>query len=329
MRQLADLAAAWDARPWGYSRAVWTLVLALDALPWPWGEEILARGFVARAFVRVTRLRRALAWAGAQPSTRHGVDGATARHALGGQRRIGQEAGGLRRWSLACSVCRHQGLFVARSALIGVRDPEALRRIVVARGEEHLAAAGPGAILLGFHLGPAQSYLVLRALGHQLTWVGGRGASPAWAPSIRDRFQREHGDLFYPGRAHVWERRLYKARQLLVRGEHVFISADGGGTEAFSVPLPGGRASLGAGWWFLRRNTKAPALPVLSHLEGRTQVVTIHPPLPPPLADPALDTEACREAIGTLLAEHVKQFPEQCYSLVFGLPSDEPPRSRQ
>src|SRR5262245_1145060 len=55
MRRPADLAAAWGARPWGYSRPVWALVLALDALPWPWGEEILARGFAARAFVRLTR----------------------------------------------------------------------------------------------------------------------------------------------------------------------------------------------------------------------------------------------------------------------------------
>src|SRR5947208_324806 len=58
MRSLGDLAAAWEARPRTYSRVVWALALALDALPWPWGEEILARCFVAREFVRTARLRR-------------------------------------------------------------------------------------------------------------------------------------------------------------------------------------------------------------------------------------------------------------------------------
>src|SRR5439155_953064 len=200
---LVDLAAAWEARPRTYSRVVWALVLALDALPWPWGEEILARCFVARAFVRTARLRRALAWAGAQPGA------------------------GRRRWSLARSLCFHHGRFVARSALVGMRDPETLRRHVAARGEEHLAAAGAGAILLGFHLGPAQSYLALR---------------------------------------------------------------------------------------------------VLSHMDGRVQVVTIHPPLPASLSDPALDLEACRRALGELLGEHARRFPEQCYSLAFWLPPEEPPR---
>jgi hypothetical protein len=44
-----------------YSRAVWLLMLALDRLPWPWGEDILAGVFVAKAFVRVNQLKRARA----------------------------------------------------------------------------------------------------------------------------------------------------------------------------------------------------------------------------------------------------------------------------
>jgi len=69
MRSLTDLRLAWSARPGSYTPVVWALILALDALPWPWGEEILARSFVARAFVRRDRFRRALAWARAQPGS--------------------------------------------------------------------------------------------------------------------------------------------------------------------------------------------------------------------------------------------------------------------
>src|SRR6185369_5251094 len=95
------------------------------------------------------------------------------------------------------------------------RDADTVRRHVAVRGEEHLAEAGPGAILLGFHLGPAQSYLALRALGHRLVWVGGRGASPGWSPVIREHYQRDHGDLLLPDVPYAWERRLYRARQIL------------------------------------------------------------------------------------------------------------------
>jgi lauroyl/myristoyl acyltransferase len=206
-----------------------------------------------------------------------------------------------------------------------MRDPGTVRRHVAARGEEHLAAAGPGVILLGAHLGPPQSYLALRALGHRLTWVGSRGASPAWRAPIRDRYQRGHGDLLFPGVERAWERRLYRARDVLLDGGNVFISADGSGARAFSVRLPGGEASIGSGWLLLRRATKAPVLPVLSHMEGRLQVVTIHPPLPAAVADAALDRAICRDALAAVLGAYVRRFPEQCYSLVFGLPPDEPP----
>jgi lauroyl/myristoyl acyltransferase len=209
-----------------------------------------------------------------------------------------------------------------------MRDPDVLRRHIAGRGEEHLIAAGPGAILLGAHLGPAQSYLALRVLGHRVTWVGSRGASPAWPEAIRDRYQRGQGDLLFPGAEHAWERRLYRARRLVLEGRSVFISADGGGAEAFSVPLPGGAASIAAGWLLLRRTTKAPVLPVLSHMEGRLQVVTVHPPLPATVPDPVLDQEICRGALGAVLGDYVRAFPEQCYSLVFGLPPEEPSARR-
>ena len=305
MRSLTDLRRAWRARPGSYSPVVWALILALDALPWPWGEEILARCFVARTFVRRGRFRRALAWARAQPDSRRAP----------------------RR--LARALCAYHGRFVARSALVGMRDPDTVRRHVSVRGEEHLAAAGTGAILLGFHLGPAQSYLALRALGHHLIWVGERGASPGWAPAIRERYQRDHGDLFLPDVPYAWERRLYTARQILKAGGSVFISADGAGAMAFCVPLPGGPAAIGMGWLLLRQSTRAAVLPVLSHLDGHTQVVTVLPPLPPRLADPARDREVCRRAIADVMGDYVRRFPEQCYSLVFGLPADEPAPARK
>jgi len=304
MPSLRDLRAAWSARPASYSRLVWTLILALDRLPWPWGEEILAKSFVARAFVRTGRLRQALAWAAAQPSTERG------------------------RWHLARSLCAYHGRFVARSALVGIRGPEALLRLVAVRGEEHLAAAGRGVILLGFHLGPAGSYLALRVAGHRLTWVGGRGATGAWSREIRQRYQSARETQFFSEDRYSWTRRLYHARQVLLSGEHVFISADGEGGEAFSVPLPGGPQVIGVGWLALRRATGAPVLPVLSHMQGRTQVVTVHPALPPRNADPGLDLDACRRSLAHLLGDHVRRFPEQCYSLVFSAPAASSPTSR-
>jgi hypothetical protein len=174
--------------------------------------------------------------------------------------------------------------------------------------------------LLGFHLGPAGSYLALRIAGHRLTWVGGRGASGAWPRPIRDRYQSANETQYFSEDGQAWVRRLYQARRMLLAGENVFISADGEGKPAFSIALPGGHAAVGEGWLALRRMTGAAVLPVLSHMEDRTQVVTIHPALPPLDADPVRDAGACRDALGRLLGEHVRRFPEQCYSLAFSAP---------
>jgi len=290
-----DIRRAWRERPESYSRLVWALVLALDRLPWPWGEEILAHAFVARAFVRTERLRRALAWAAA--------------HARPGRGR----------WVLARCLCAFHGRFVARSALVGLRDADALSRLVSVRGDAHLAATR-SAILLGFHLGPAGSYLALRVAGHRLNWIGGRGASGAWPRPIQDLYQDPRERRFFSPDRTAWLRRLYHARQLLLAGEHVFISADGEGQAAFTVPLAGGPVLIGAGWISLCRSTGAPVLPVLAHMEGRVQVVTIHPPLPALGSEAGPDLEPCRRALARLLADHVERFPEQCYSLAFSTP---------
>jgi hypothetical protein len=270
-------------------------VVALDRLPWPWGEEILAVCSVARAFVSPARRRQALGWASA----------------LTGRRG--------RRWRLAGSLCAYRGRFLARSAFVGVREIETWRHLVSVRGEEHLAAAAKGAILLGFHLGPPSGHLALRATEHRLTWVGGASAADAWAQEIRDRYNGGAEDLIFAESDPPWQRArfLHQARTLLLEGRTIFMSADGIGKEAFSISLPGGPAVIREGWLALRQATGVTVLPVLSHLEGRAQIVTIHPPLPALVADRVLDREACRRAIADLLSDYVRRFPEQCFSLAF------------
>jgi lauroyl/myristoyl acyltransferase len=293
VRSLRDLETGWRARPVNYNRSVWALILALDRLPFPWGEEILARCFTARAFVKTARLRQALAWAAPRRRTKWA------------------------RWQLARSLCSSHGRFVARSALVGIHDVETLHTHVTVRGAQHLPGAGRAAILLGFHMGPANSYLALRVAGFDVTWLGGPGASGAWAPPIRERLRSSRPDLLLTEAGWSAGHLLYQARRILLDGGRVFISGDGLGREAFSVPLPGGGASIRSGWLTLRRTSAAPVLPVLSHMEGRSHVVTIHPALPPPIADPVLDLDSCRRPIGELLSDYVHRFPEQCYHLAF------------
>lgn len=288
--------AAWAARPETYSRLVWGLIVALRPLPWPWGEDILAAIFATRAALPTLRARQARAWAAAQP------------------------AGRLSPRRLARALCACQGRFVARSAFLGIRDAEGLGRLFAVRGEAPLTPGARGTIFLGFHLGPPNAYVALRVAGVALTWVGGRGASGAWTPEIRARYQCPcEAALFGPERGR-WVQRLHRARQLLLDGRNVFIAADGEGREAATVPLPGGPLTLRSGWLALRRATGARVVPALSHLEGRTQVVTVHPSLPEPLADSAADLEACRGALALIVGEYVRRFPEQCYSLAFPAP---------
>jgi lauroyl/myristoyl acyltransferase len=299
MPGLRDLGNAWRRRPPHHSRHLWALILALDRLRWPLGENLLACCFVISAFVGRRGRRQALAWATAQPDT----EGRAERMARG--------------------LCANQGRFLARGALVGIREPELLERHVVVRGEEHLRGHdGRGTILIGFHLGPRNAYLALRAAGHALTWMGGQTTSGAWARSIRERYQRPGQDLLPPAREHLASdltrvRLLYRARRILLDGGRVFIGADGVGAEAFSLPLPGGPLSIRAGWLSLREATGAPVLPVLSHMDGPVQVVTIHPPLPAPVDDPARDLHACRQALGDLLQDYLRRFPEQCPTLAF------------
>jgi lauroyl/myristoyl acyltransferase len=59
-------------------------------------------------------------------------------------------------------------------------------------------------------------------------------------------------------------------------------------------------------------------LPVTAHIEGRTQVITIHPPIPAVDRDPQRDVALCRDVLAALLDRYVRDYPEQCCRLVFG-----------
>src|SRR5262245_53295624 len=181
MPRLRDLGQAWRLRPPHHSRPLWALILALDRLRWPLGEELLAWCGSMSAFVRRRRRRQALTWAVAQPRP------------------------GTRTGRMAWSIFANHGRFLARGALVGVHDPALLARHIAVRGEEHLRGSGRrrGTILIGFHLGPRNAYLALRVAGHAVTWVGGQTTAGAWSRPIRDRYQPPGQDLLPPGREHL------------------------------------------------------------------------------------------------------------------------------
>ena len=278
--------------PRRYSRGAWALMRVLDVLPWPWGEDGMAACFVLKAFVRVSRLRAALRWASAQPGV-----------------------AGRQRWRLAIALCAHHGATVARSAAVGLWDPRRLGRHLVVRGAEHLAGSQGGVILLGFHLGMPNVDVMLRMMGHRARWLGGRRAGGTWERSAWQPFL-DRGDELVLDDPGAGAGVLRRACRVLLDGEAVCMTADGGaGREAFRVPLPGGPLIVRSGWLSLRDHGKASVLPVLSHQEGRTQVVTIHPPLPP-------DAAASRDVLACLIEDYVRRFPAQCYTLAFRRPAE-------
>jgi lauroyl/myristoyl acyltransferase len=290
-----DFAGTWHRRPPAWSRAAWALILLLGALPWPWGEEIFARCYAARTCVSVTRFRRLRAWASAQRDDRP--------------------------WRLALSLGAYHGRFIARATLIGIRDPDALRRCIAIRGEEHLVTSERGRILLGFHLGPRMASLPLHVAGHRVTWLGHPGPSAAWAREIRDRYREDQ--LPFDGEQGL-VRGLYRARRVLLDGGSVLVSADSArGRPAFAVPVGGAAMVIRSGWLALRRATGAPVVPVLSHMEGHVHVVTVHPALPPLDPDADRDLERCHRSLGDLLTDYVRRFPEQCYTLATADATDE------
>jgi len=288
-----DLEALWGEPP-GYPPALWMLLRALHRLPWPFGEEVLSAVFVAKALGSRGDLRRALTWAS------------------------GFASGG-RRWRLALSVLASRGRFVARAALIGMRSADDVRRRFAVRGEEHLQAASGAVILLGFHVGPPYSYVALRAAGHPVTLVGLRRIPEKWSRRAWGRPEGENRDLMLGEDGASRATMLYRARQVLRQGGTLYMTADAvegtEGREAFRLVVHGRDVIVRSGWLALRRKTGAAVLPVLAHLEGRTGIVTIHPPLPKPEPDPVSDGAACRDALERLLVDYARRFPEQCWSL--------------
>jgi len=293
------LRTRWHARQPFTSRGLWALMIGLDPLPWPWGEEILARLFMVVALARPSLRRRAVAWASVQP--------------------------GRGRWRLAAAICAFRGRWVARLHLLGLRSPEELRPYTVVEGEEHLTAVSGGAILLSFHVGPPCIDVVLKLRGHPVTYLGRHDRAltrawwrDAWWPLVEtDPLTRAGGG---PGR---WTAVLYTGRQILLDGGRICIMADGRGKELFRIPLPGGPMVIRPGWLTLHQLTGAPVLPVLTRLDGLTQVITIHPALLPLTSDPAL--KVSREILAALLQDYVRKFPEQCPALALGRAYGPPP----
>jgi len=265
------------------------LLIVLDVLPWPWGEDILAGLFMSVGLVRPSRRRPAVAWAKAQPTAHP--------------------------WRLAAALCAFRGRGVARRQLLGFRRPDELRRNLLVEGAEHLTAVSGAAIILGFHVGPPlNGDLNFRILGHPVTYLGwsDRNAtigwwSDAWRPFVESSplsFAAENRDR--------WSAVLYTARQTLLDGGKVYILADGVGQEAFRLPLSVGEWPIRAGWVTLHRLTGAPVLPLLHHLAGRRHVMTIHPPLPALQSGPPHGLEVWRDRLTRLLDDYVRRFPEQC-----------------
>jgi hypothetical protein len=274
-------------------------MLGLDVLPWPWGEDILAGVVAAVTVVRAARRRTALAWAAAQ-----------------------RPRG---RWRLAAAVCAFRGRWVARMFLLGLRSPDDLRAQLRVEGEEHLTAVPGGAILLTFHLGPPTVHVPVRLLGHSVRYVGRHDRTAvagwfgeAWRPLVAPTPLSSGGD----GGTQRWVAVLDSARKTLLGAGKICIMADGGGRQVlFRIELPGEPMIIRPAWWTLHRLTGVPVLPATTHLEGRKQVVTIHPPLPMQEPDPARRLEAWRGTLTSLVADYVRRFPEQCPALAV-VPAD-------
>lgn len=286
--------ASWRDRPPLRSRPLGLITRALDRLPYPWGEEILAGLLGLVGLARPSRRRRALAWAAAVT--------------------------GRRAWRLVFDVCAYRGRWVARSMLIGVRRPEDLIGRIVVHGRERLGdAAGRGTILLGFHLGPPNTDVALRVLGHPSAFLGNVRRSRAWAsPAWRDFI--DPSDVLLPGDGpkRFWAGTLHRARRLLLDGRMLFLMADAwSGRELFRIALPGGELVVRSGWLSLWRQTNARLLPVTARLDGRVQVITIHAPLPEPGPDADAHFDGCRTVLIGLVEDYVARWPGQCPVLVF------------
>ena len=297
--------AAPVAQPSHWLRLTYRLA---EALPWPWGEELMGALWMGWGTVmHPRRIRSARGWAAAQPRGR-GPGAAT---------------------RLALSLLRHEGRKLAVGALVGVQTLEAIRERTVVEGMDHLAAVEPTVptILLGFHVGLPQGWLALRARGRDVVFVGRR----TWPRKAHVVGSRSGLSIPRTGGATARLSVLATARRLLLDGRTLWMSADGAGDELFQIPLPGGPLTIRAGWFALRRHTGAVTLPILTRRARRRRVVVLSPPLPPPMADVEADLATCRAALTALVQDFVRSYPEQCTKLALreGRRPGAPPESWQ
>lgn len=264
------------------------LMPLLRRLPPALSRHLLAILSVCDGLVRFARFRRTLAWAALQG------------------------ASGWTRWQLAVAVLANHGRFVADEAAIGVANSDDLCKGTVIEGAEYLSAASEGAILLGFHLGPPRTWLVLRELGYPVR-IAGRLEAARGNPAWREAFEMQEAVRLPAGDTVGRLSGLYRIRKLLLDGALVYITADGPfGREAFRIELPGGLLVVRIGWLALRRQTRVPVLPLLVHRDRGRRVIVVHPPLPDPDEDPERDAARCKAALAPLIEAYVRRYPDQC-----------------
>jgi len=264
------------------------LLILLDILPWPWGEDILAGLFMLVGLAQPSRRRAAVVLARA---------GASARP-----------------WRLAAAICAFRGRWVARAQLLGVRSPAQLRHRLVIEGAEHLDSIRGPAILLGFHLGPPCGEAIFRLLGYPVTYVGwhDRDVSMGWWSEEWRPFAASTPLSRAAGDSGNWAAVLYHARRVLLDGGKIHIRVDGEGREAFRLPLRVGPWSIAGGWLALHQLTGASVLPVVHHLDGRQHIITIRPPLPTSESDPQKRLAGWLDLLTRLFDDFVERFPAQC-----------------
>jgi hypothetical protein len=61
---------------------------------------------------------------------------------------------------------------------------------------------------------------------------------------------------------------------------------------------------------------------VLTHLDGRDQIITIHPPLPMAEPDDGAASAEWKRVLSVEVMDYVRRFPEQCPVLTFALGSE-------
>lgn len=271
-----------------------SLLRVARRLPPRSGVGLVVAAAIGQAMLDPRRLSRALRWVSAH--------------------RVGVRA----RASSLVGFLVNRGRFLAWATGIGEADRGTLQDTVRIEGRARLdeAVAGGGVLVVTFHLGPGSTARALRECGYAVV-VGGEGfrfvapdppvgwdtLPPVVRVPWRDTDSRATG--------------LYELARHLRRGSVVVLPADAPdkGRVEFSLRLFGRLLDVRSGWFTLRRLTKAPTLLVLHAWSHGGRVVTVHPALPPPVADVESDRVACHAYLFDAVQRFVVAHPEQCVSL--------------